>query len=68
MILNIYREFHEAIIAKNDVEVEVYHISGKLELFEELFNDGVMMDVMEKLEKKNLLLFRPVFLMSRFLI
>ncbi|CAH8392239.1 unnamed protein product [Eruca vesicaria subsp. sativa] len=52
MILNIYREFHEAVVAENNDEVKVYRIYGKLELFEVLFNDGVMMDVKEKLERE----------------
>ncbi|CAH8357491.1 unnamed protein product [Eruca vesicaria subsp. sativa] len=42
--------FHEAVLAKYDAEVEVYRIAGKLELFEDLFNDGVMNHVKEKLE------------------
>ncbi|CAH8334176.1 unnamed protein product [Eruca vesicaria subsp. sativa] len=50
MILNMYRRFHEAVVSKYDAEVEVYRIASKLELFEELFNDGVMNHVKDKLE------------------
>ncbi|CAH8365100.1 unnamed protein product [Eruca vesicaria subsp. sativa] len=50
--LNMYMRFHEAVVAKYNAEVEVYRIAGKLELFEELFNDGIMNDVKDKLEKE----------------
>ncbi|CAH8383304.1 unnamed protein product [Eruca vesicaria subsp. sativa] len=49
-ILNMYMRFHEAVVAKYKAEVEVYRIAGKLELFEYLFNDGVMNHVKDKLE------------------
>ncbi|CAH8331775.1 unnamed protein product [Eruca vesicaria subsp. sativa] len=49
-ILNMYRRFHEAVVANYDAEVEVYRIAGKLELFEDLFNDGFMNHVKDKLE------------------
>ncbi|CAH8370798.1 unnamed protein product [Eruca vesicaria subsp. sativa] len=51
-ILNMYMRFHEAVVAKHDAEVEVYRISGKLELFDEIFNDGVMNHVKDKLEQE----------------
>ncbi|CAH8361314.1 unnamed protein product [Eruca vesicaria subsp. sativa] len=51
-ILNMYMRFHEAVVAKNNAEVEVYRIFGKLELFDEIFNDGVMNHVKDNLEKE----------------
>ncbi|CAH8288132.1 unnamed protein product [Eruca vesicaria subsp. sativa] len=51
-ILNMYMRFHEAIVAKYKAEVEVYRIAGKLELFEELFNNSVMNHVKDKLKKE----------------
>ncbi|CAH8390642.1 unnamed protein product [Eruca vesicaria subsp. sativa] len=51
-ILNLYMRVHEAVVVKHNAEVEVYRISGKLKLFEEIFNDGVMNHVEDKLEKE----------------
>ncbi|CAH8361086.1 unnamed protein product [Eruca vesicaria subsp. sativa] len=44
--------YQRAVVAKYNAEVEVYCIAGKLKLFEELFNDGVMNHVKDKLEKE----------------
>ncbi|CAH8329198.1 unnamed protein product [Eruca vesicaria subsp. sativa] len=38
-LLKMYREYHEAVVARHNAEVEVYRILGKLELLEDLFND-----------------------------
>ncbi|CAH8337574.1 unnamed protein product [Eruca vesicaria subsp. sativa] len=51
-ILNMYMRFHEAVVVKHDAQVEVYRFSGKLELFDEIFNDGVMNHVKDKLEQE----------------
>ncbi|CAH8355552.1 unnamed protein product [Eruca vesicaria subsp. sativa] len=48
----MYMRFHEVVVAKYNAEVEVYRIASKLELFEELFKDGVMNHVKDRLEKE----------------
>ncbi|CAH8315591.1 unnamed protein product [Eruca vesicaria subsp. sativa] len=49
-ITNMYMRFHEVVVANYKAEVEVYRIADELELFEDLFNDGVMNHVKDKLE------------------
>ncbi|CAH8356559.1 unnamed protein product [Eruca vesicaria subsp. sativa] len=44
-ILKMYKEFHEAVVSYNNAE-------GNLELFDEIFNDFVMIDVKQELESE----------------
>ncbi|CAH8384524.1 unnamed protein product [Eruca vesicaria subsp. sativa] len=51
-LLKMYKELQQAEYERHQAELEVYRISGKLEVIEDLFNDDALMEVKEKLKSE----------------
>ncbi|KAJ4874210.1 Uncharacterized protein Rs2_43956 [Raphanus sativus] len=48
--LFMYKQLQQGLMKKHDAELEVERVAGKLELFEELFNESAFTELKEKLE------------------